>query len=338
MSMMLLCARDFLHVILLFGLVSLSSALMYLQFGASDVSMTEVALNSAVSTCILLKFSQLLPKNLNLISCQQDQKTTLDLSKISFVISSIVCAILFVCLCICLNNLEPYQSHASNVQQQVNLYYINNTALDIGIDSMVAAILASYRGYDTLNETLVIFIACASSFLLLHIPRASVSDRSECLPNNDLNEYYRKKLTLAMPLLIIFILFLQFAGEASPGGGFQAGAMSCGYIMLFSLIRGRVCQKLQNDAEAKLVLISALGVIIYLLVGALDLLRHPFLSYRALDAIGGQAAGIMLIELGVWFTVCFSLYLIFITYARCAPLVFEGLVSENGERVPEAKP
>jgi multicomponent Na+:H+ antiporter subunit B len=45
--------------------------------------------------------------------------------------------------------------------------YIECALSDIGIENIVTAILASYRGFDTLGETLVIFTAGMSVILLL---------------------------------------------------------------------------------------------------------------------------------------------------------------------------
>jgi multicomponent Na+:H+ antiporter subunit B len=45
--------------------------------------------------------------------------------------------------------------------------YINSVLPDIGIENIVTAILASYRGFDTLGETVVIFTAGISVALLL---------------------------------------------------------------------------------------------------------------------------------------------------------------------------
>ena len=45
------------------------------------------------------------------------------------------------------------------IHKGVSDYYIRNTESEIGIPAFVAAILASYRGFDTLGETCVILIA-----------------------------------------------------------------------------------------------------------------------------------------------------------------------------------
>ena len=45
-------------------------------------------------------------------------------------------------------------------------YYIERSAEETGSPNMVTAILASYRGYDTLGETTVIFTAAMAAVLL----------------------------------------------------------------------------------------------------------------------------------------------------------------------------
>ena len=45
--------------------------------------------------------------------------------------------------------------------------YIARTPEEIGVPNIVTGILASYRGYDTLGETTVIFTAAVAVILLL---------------------------------------------------------------------------------------------------------------------------------------------------------------------------
>lgn len=52
-------------------------------------------------------------------------------------------------------------------QRHVAPYYIANTESEIGVDNIVTAILASYRGFDTLGETAVVFTAGVGVLLLL---------------------------------------------------------------------------------------------------------------------------------------------------------------------------
>jgi len=55
----------------------------------------------------------------------------------------------------------------SPVQTHVGKTYIEITPRDIHIPNIVTAVLASYRGYDTLGETTVVFTAGLGVILLL---------------------------------------------------------------------------------------------------------------------------------------------------------------------------
>ena len=53
------------------------------------------------------------------------------------------------------------------VQKHVAPRYLEKTIEEIGIPNVVTAVLASYRGYDTLGETTVIFTAGIGVIMLL---------------------------------------------------------------------------------------------------------------------------------------------------------------------------
>jgi len=50
--------------------------------------------------------------------------------------------------------------------------YVENTPKEIAVPNIVTAVLASYRGFDTLGETLVIFTAGLAVILLLGVGSA----------------------------------------------------------------------------------------------------------------------------------------------------------------------
>jgi multicomponent Na+:H+ antiporter subunit B len=64
-----------------------------------------------------------------------------------------------------------FAPHFGNIHSMVNgavyLHYIMQTGTEIGIKSIVAAVLASYRGYDTFGETIVIFTGAICVWNLL---------------------------------------------------------------------------------------------------------------------------------------------------------------------------
>ena len=121
-----------------------------------------------------------------------------------------------------------------------------------------------------------------------------------------------------IPVIILFALYVQFHGDYSPGGGFQAGVIFSSAMLLYALVFGL-------DAAAKavpdraLIIIACLGVLIYTGTGVASLfLGGQFLNYSVLakTALGGQHLGIIVIELGVGLTVGAIMLLIFFTFAR----------------------
>lgn len=120
-----------------------------------------------------------------------------------------------------------------------------------------------------------------------------------------------------IPFILLFGLYVQFHGEVSPGGGFQAGVICAAAFILHGLVFGldtvtRVLPLAVTRAMA------AIGVLIYSGTGVLALLKGGlFLDYDALahDPIHGQHLGITLVELGVLVTVFGVMVTIFYSFA-----------------------
>ncbi len=120
---------------------------------------------------------------------------------------------------------------------------------------------------------------------------------------------------LLLPWILLFALYVQFHGELSPGGGFQAGVLFASGFVLYGLLAGldRVYAILPTDVLRALM---SVGVLLYLGVGFVGLLSGGgFLDYDYLP-VGGQHLGIALVEFGVGTTVAATLLLFFYAFAR----------------------
>lgn len=149
-------SKKLLTSIISISLVSLFAAFFYLLIGAPDVALTEAAVGSAVSTCIILAA---------LTKYRYDYSyNTHDINKI---LPLFLCTILFIILCYFINELPLYGDINSIANLGVAYQYKKNLLNDIGLNSLVTGILASYRGFDTLGETLVIFTSGAAVTLIL---------------------------------------------------------------------------------------------------------------------------------------------------------------------------
>ena len=122
---------------------------------------------------------------------------------------------------------------------------------------------------------------------------------------------------LFIPFILVFALYVQFHGDFGPGGGFQAGVIFSGGIILYSLIFGvSITQNLLPSIFVEVA--SAIGVLLYGAVGVVCMFKGgEFLSYSVLleSSVAGQHLGILLIELGVFITVASVMLKLFYLFA-----------------------
>ena len=124
-----------------------------------------------------------------------------------------------------------------------------------------------------------------------------------------------------VPFIVVFGVYVLVHGEASPGGGFQAGAIVAAAIVLALLTLGREHGDRRVPTRL-LVWIASVGLGIYVLGGLLPVvLGENFLDYAAIplqwfnDFAGedrtNRAMGIFIIELGVFAGVASVLVIIY---------------------------
>jgi len=189
---------------------------------------------------------------------------------------------------------------------------------------MVTSVLASYRGFDTLGEVIVVFTALIGVLSLLQI-RAPNRHNSQNVPaeNPKQRRPYPVLQVVAlvmMPFIIVFALYVQFHGDFGPGGGFQAGVIFAVAFILYTLTFG-LDDALQLTPLPILKMLAAGGVLIYGGTGVVSmLLGGNFLDYNVLsdNPVSGQHLGIIVIELGVGITVASVLICIFYAFVTRA--------------------
>ena len=131
-----------------------------------------------------------------------------------------------------------------------------------------------------------------------------------------LDAILRVIVKLMLPFMLLFALYVQFHGEVGPGGGFQAGVIAAGMVILYALIFG-VRQAKQLVSQSLVERLVPLGVLVYLGTGIAGmLLGGNYLDYSPLgpDSRHGQEFGIMAVELGVLITVSSSMVAIFYAF------------------------
>ncbi len=153
--------------VVLTGAYSLVSALMFVTLDAVDVAFTEASVGAGISTILFVAAMAYLPK-----------EETLEMFNKKHFFAIITCSLVGIILIWCSYDL-PVIGQASNpIHLHLLPEFLEGSKKDIGIPNVVTNILASYRGYDTFGEVVVIFTAGVSVIVLLHnlkINPASIS-------------------------------------------------------------------------------------------------------------------------------------------------------------------
>jgi len=127
----------------------------------------------------------------------------------------------------------------------------------------------------------------------------------------------RTVIRVLVPFIFMYGLYVQFHGDYSPGGGFQAGVICAAAFIFYGLVYG-LPETMRVIPVMFVRLTASLGVLIYISVGVITMVMgENFLNYSVLseDPVRGQHLGILIIELSVGITVFSVMMLIFYMFA-----------------------
>ncbi len=300
-------SRNLFISVTLMAIASLLIAANFFLLDAADVALTEAAIGAGISTVLFLGA-------LFLTSEQERSATSRRL--LSF---AVVAAAALIVIYATFDK-PRFGDPQAPVQVHISPWYIEQTRELIEIPNVVTAVLASFRGYDTLGELIVVFTAGIGVLLLFSSGTPSADNR---LLFSRLNLGLRRYLIprvvgrLLVPFILLLGFYVQFHGEYGPGGGFQAGAIIAAAFILYALVEGER-RALRVIPQRALLAMMAGGTILYGAVGVAGiLLGGRFLDYSVLaaDPVQGQQIGILLIEIAVGITVTGVLLSIFHAFA-----------------------
>ena len=134
--------------------------------------------------------------------------------------------------------------------------------------------------------------------------------------NADLIQRIATKLLL--PFIMLFAFYVQFHGESSPGGGFQAGVIIAAAVILVSITFGQTVAK-KIAPWGLIERMIPLGVLIFAGTGVVSLLNGAnYLDYSVLahDPVHGHEYGIIIVEMGVLITVAGTMIALFYAFVE----------------------
>ena len=147
-------SRNLFAVIVFGGVYSFLMATVLVALDAVDVAMTEASVGAGMSTVLLLAALYL---------CKGEEAKPIRQPWPALIVAvSVGAALVYGTL-----GLPAFSDPGAPIHVHVVPRYLNQALAETGVPNVVTAVLASYRGYDTLGETSVVFTAGVGVVALL---------------------------------------------------------------------------------------------------------------------------------------------------------------------------
>ncbi len=113
----------------------------------------------------------------------------------------------------------------------VGAFYLSQTPGQLSVSNVVTAIVVNYRGFDTLGEVSVLFLAAMGLGSILYMPKKKGEHTVAILkPSSQLLQAGSK---LIFPAILVLGAYVFIHGHLTPGGGFQGGAIiATGFLLM----------------------------------------------------------------------------------------------------------
>jgi multicomponent Na+:H+ antiporter subunit B len=108
--------------------------------------------------------------------------------------------------------------------------YLSETVSNLNVSNTVTAIVVNFRGFDTLGEVTVLFLAVTALGSILYKKRHQVGKRSVMFSASSIVTSGSK---LIFPAIVLLGAYVFIHGHLSPGGGFQGGVIiATGFLLM----------------------------------------------------------------------------------------------------------
>ncbi|HGY54587.1 MAG TPA: cation:proton antiporter [Caldithrix abyssi] len=155
--------------------------------------------------------------------------------------------------------LIPFGKNKMNAD--VAASYLNSGVQKTGAVNIVTSIVVNYRGFDTLGEVTVLFLAATGMGALLFRKKPMQRSRQNA------SVIVKTGARILFPLIIILGVYVFVHGHLTPGGGFQGGAIiASGFLLMFMSYRTykvnhKVLSLFETFAGTSFVLLGLFGLI-----------------------------------------------------------------------------
>lgn len=146
--------RNLFSVVILSTIYSFLMATLLLIFDAVDVALTEAAVGAGISTVLMLTVLYYTKMN--------EEKP-----RYRSVLPLIICLVVGGLLIYGTYGLPPFGAADTPIHTHISVQYLERSIKETGVPNVVTSVLASYRGFDTLGEVIVVFTAAIGVLSIL---------------------------------------------------------------------------------------------------------------------------------------------------------------------------
>ncbi len=211
----------------------------------------------------------------------------------------------------------PLFGEAGNpTNNEVSEHYLEYGREETGSANAVTAMIISYRGFDTLGESCVLFLAVTSVMMLLLRDEKNTGEQDrrrqrredEALQSHG-DPILKQAAWLLIPFVFLFAVYVLLNGETSPGGGFSGGTILGAGLILFSSAFGHRNVRVIMDKKTYAFVRTA-GLLLYALLYG----TYIFIGANGLpNYLEGM---VLLIDLAVGLVVACTVYGFYALFSR----------------------
>lgn len=234
--------------------------------------------------------------------------------------SVLICIVIIGLLLSVVMFLPPFGSADNPTVNEVVDRYVSRGIEEAGTVNSVAGMISAYRGFDTLGEAHVLFVAACSVMVLLRVDASSRKKSNAKIldalgkdmdyePNSDLILSTVSKLLV--PLSFLLGLYVILNGTSSPGGGFSGGAIIGAGLILNTVAFGFkrterfFSEEVYHITKTVCLTLYALLMAYFIYMGANGFDNHIWLGIPGTILSGGI---ILPINIAVGFEVACTMY------------------------------